>query len=157
MLNITIIAISKLKADYLSLSQDVYLKRLFPYVALKIEEIKAESFSDNNQEKSKKIEAEKIESKLSKILAKEEGVKVFLLREGGRLMNSPDFSKYLNSLNGKIVFVLAGALGFSKDLEKKYSAISLSPLTFTHEMARIILLEQVFRAVCIDKGKNYHY
>jgi 23S rRNA (pseudouridine1915-N3)-methyltransferase len=48
-------------------------------------------------------------------------------------------------------------LGFSLNLKKKYPQISLSTLTFTHEMARVILLEQIYRAASIEKGKDYHY
>ncbi|HZJ41812.1 MAG TPA: 23S rRNA (pseudouridine(1915)-N(3))-methyltransferase RlmH [Patescibacteria group bacterium] len=153
MLDITLIVIGKIKSKYLNIGYAEYQKRLKPFAKLHILEIKAESFSSSNKEKAKKIESEKILKALDGL-----SCKIFLLTEHGSQFDSLSFSNKLDELDGKkIVFVIAGALGFSEEVVKKYPSLSLSPLTFTHEMARVILLEQIYRAICIRKGKEYHY
>lgn len=153
MLDVTIVAVSKIKTDYFRQAELEYIKRLKPYLNLKIKEIKAESFSSHNKEKVKKIE----EEKLIKTLSQQDG-NIFLLSERGDLFTSEQFSQEINKYDGqKLVLVIAGSLGFGPNIVKKYPKISLSKLTFTHEMARIILLEQIYRAITIEKGKNYHY
>lgn len=153
MLDVLIITIGKLKASYWRDAEVEYLKRLKPYVNLEIKELAFSAFAKHNKEKAKAEEAVKIEKALNLI----EG-QVFLLSEEGKSFDSISFSKKIYKLSHqKIVFVIAGSLGFSLELKQKYEKISLSPLTFTHEMARIILLEQIYRAVSIEKGKDYHY
>jgi len=153
MLDINLVVVGKIKNENLRIACDDYQKRLKPFVKLQIKEIKAESFSISSKDKAKKIEGEK----LLKLLGSLDGT-IFLLSEHGNQFNSLSFSNKLEDLDGKkIVFVIAGSLGFSDKLIGKYPSISLSPLTFTHEMARLILLEQVYRAICIEKGKEYHY
>lgn len=151
MLNITIIAIGKVKDKFLSGLAAEYIKRISPYARLSITELKAESFTSTNKEKAKILEVERIEA----ILSKKNGAKIYLLSEDGELSSSPDFAKQLNQ--GEVILVIAGSLGFAKDFSNKYPKISLSPLTFTHEMARVILLEQIYRAATILNNKEYHY
>lgn len=152
MLKINIIAVGKIKdKSFLGLSE-AYLKRLKPFASIKIEELKAESFSKNNKEKIKKIESEKIEN----ILEKHSKENIFLLDEGGKEFASIQFSKFLDK-HKEIIFVVAGSLGFSAELKNKYQKISLSQLTFPHEMARVVLLEQIYRASTILNNKEYHY
>lgn len=84
---------------------------------------------------------------------------IILLDEGGLEVNSIQFSKNLFTLleqSKDISFVIGGAFGFEKKLADKYTKWSLSSLTFTHEMGRIILLEQIYRAICIHKNIKYH-
>lgn len=151
MLNITIITIGKIKDKFLSGLAAEYIKRISPYARLSITELKAESFTSTNKEKAKTLEAERIET----VLTKKTGTKVYLLSEDGKLSSSYDFAKQLNQ--EEIILVIAGSLGFTKDLSNKYPKISLSSLTFTHEMARVILLEQIYRATTILNNKEYHY
>lgn len=151
MLNITIITIGKIKDKFLSGLATEYIKRISPYARLSITELKAESFTSTNKEKAKTLEAERIET----VLTKKTGTKVYLLSEDGKLSSSYDFAKQLNQ--EEIILVIAGSLGFTKDLSNKYPKISLSSLTFTHEMARVILLEQIYRATTILNNKEYHY
>ncbi len=151
MLNITLITIGKIKDQALNKIAGEYLKRISPYARLNITELKAESFASTNKEKAKTLEAERIET----VLTKKTGAKVCLLSEDGELFTSHDFARKLNQ--GEIILVIAGSLGFAKNLLNKYPKISLSPLTFTHEMARVILLEQIYRATTILNNKEYHY
>jgi len=152
MLNITIIAIGRVKEAYWREAILEYQKRLQPYARLKIEELKAESFSDSTKEKAKKDEADNIELYLNK----KKNAEIYLLSEHGELFDSPSFAKKIDS-NQEIVLVIAGAQGFTKDLAVKYPKISLSPLTFPHELARVVLLEQLYRAATIINKKDYHY
>lgn len=79
------------------------------------------------------------------------------MSENGEELDSIQFSKKLFSFNEEIIFVIAGALGFDFDILGDYQKLSLSKMTFLHEMAKVILVEQIYRAVNIEKGKRYHY
>ena len=152
MLNVTIIAIGRVKEAYWREAILEYQKRLQPYARLKIEELKAEPFSDSTKEKAKKAESDNIEL----YLGKKKNAEIYLLSEHGELFDSPSFAKKMES-NQEIVLIIAGTQGFSKDLSAKYPKISLSPLTFPHELARVVLLEQLYRAATIISNKDYHY
>lgn len=151
MLNITLITIGKIKEAYLNEAALEYLKRIKPYGRLTLHELKAEPFASTTKDKAKKLEGERIAA----ILDRKSEADIYLLSEHGTLFNSPDFAAKIN--DKEIVLVIAGSLGFTKDLETKYPKISLSPLTFPHELARVVLLEQIYRAATIINNKEYHY
>jgi 23S rRNA (pseudouridine1915-N3)-methyltransferase len=153
MLEILIIAVGKIKNGFFSGAIREYLTRLKPYASVKILELSSEPFNDSNRDKAKKAEGERALSALEKYA----GAEIFLLHERGREIDSLKFAEKLSSANGKIVFVIAGALGFSEEVLAKYNQLSLSKMTFPHEMARLILLEQIYRAITIIRGKTYHY
>lgn len=153
MLDITILAFGRLKEDYYHKVAAEYIKRLKPYARLKIEELKAESFNDSNHDVIKKIEGRRLLERLSR----EEKSEIFLLAEGGREFSSEEFATWLSDKPGSLILVLGGTLGFSKEVYETYQQISLSRLTFPHELARVVLLEQIYRAAAIIRGKNYHY
>ncbi len=85
---------------------------------------------------------------------------VFVLSEDGKEFNSAEFSgklKHLANDQKTIIFIIGGPFGISVDVKKKADFIlSLSKMTFTHEMARLFLFEQLYRAISIIKNKNYH-
>jgi len=152
MLDIILVTVGKIKeADYADLASQ-YLKRLRPYVRLRLVELPATPFSSSSQEKAKVAEGKRI----TDFLAGQAGRKVYLLAERGRHFSSPELAVWLET-NSPLTLVIGGALGFSPELYEKYPQLSLSPLTFPHEMARVILLEQIYRAATILKGKGYHY
>ena len=152
MIDITLVVIGKIKdKSYLSLITE-YLKRIKPFARIKIVELEATPFSEKLREKAKEFEGEKIENYLSK---QKEAV-VFLLAERGKLLSSVELATWFEK-KSPLVLILGGALGFSDDLYKKYPSLSLSPLTFPHELARVILLEQIYRAATILQNKSYHY
>ena len=66
------------------------------------------------------------------------------------------FQQQLEKGGARITFAIGGAEGFSEEVKKSYPLISLSPLTFTHQMTRLILIEQIYRATEILKGSKYH-
>ena len=143
MLNIShykIIAIGKIKKKWIQTGIEMYLSRL---PGLKILEIK-----DNTQTKEESI--------IKEIIRKNETL--VTLNENGHSFTSMQLSKkLLNSHNQNITFVIGGATGLSPSLNNSASwQLSLSPLTFPHEIARLLLIEQLYRAQMITKGSPYH-
>jgi len=152
MLDITLVTIGKIKDKSYSALITEYSKRLKPYARLKVIELEAVSFAPNTRDKAKDFEGERIEN----FLIKQKDSVVYLLAERGETFNSPDFAYWLER-KSPLTLVVGGALGFSDYLYNKYPAISLSLLTFPHELARVVLFEQLYRATTILQKKNYHY
>jgi 23S rRNA (pseudouridine1915-N3)-methyltransferase len=103
--------------------------------------------------------SEKETIKLNEILEKIKKKYVFVLSEEGSQLSSIGFSNKLKevSLEKEIVFVIGGPFGLSHDLKKQADfLLSLSKMTFTHEMAKLYLVEQIYRADSIIQGKKYH-
>ena len=143
MLNIAhykIIAIGKIKRMWIHEGIKMYLKRL---PDLEVKEIK-----DNSQSKE--------ESTIKKIISKNEIL--VTLNENGQSFTSKQLAqKLLNSNNQNINFVIGGASGLPPSLNNFASwQLSLSPLTFPHEIARLLLIEQIYRAMTITQGGPYH-
>lgn len=91
------------------------------------------------------------------MLAKSKSMPLYAFSEEGIMMTSMQFADLLKSLDGDVAFVLGGPNGLSTDVKKAAKKIvSLSKMTFTHEMARLILLEQIYRGITIIKGMPYH-
>lgn len=152
MMDITLVTIGKLKDKSYSALAAEYLKRLKPYARLKIIELDGLSFTEKNREHAKDFEGEKIENYLTKL----NDPVVYLLAERGKVYDSKELAYFLEK-KSPIVLVLGGALGFSDSIYEKYPSLSLSLLTFPHELARVIFLEQIYRSATILQGKNYHY
>ncbi len=155
MLKVKIITLGKFKEKaFLELEKE-YLKRLSPFAKIKIVELPEEPYrSHDDAEKVKHQEAERIVKQLP------EDALVILLEEKGSLRGSRDFANFLERIGGfgrELVFVIGSGLGLHSSL-KEYSnySISLSPLTFTHNFARVLLEEQVYRACTIINKKEYH-
>ena len=155
MFKIKIIALGKFKEKaYLDLEKE-YLKRLTPYAKVKIVELPEVSYRKNEDiEKIKAREAESITKQLTN------NGTVILLEEKGDLKTSHEYARFLEKIGGlgkEIVFVLGSGLGLHGSLRAKSQySFSLSPLTFPHNMARVILEEQIYRACTILSGKEYH-
>lgn len=153
MLNITILAIGKIKERHFQDACQEYLKRLKPYAKISIEELKAEPFGAGDKERAKKTEA----GRILKALEKHEGSEIIILDERGENPTSHGLAGRLDEAR-HFVFVIGGTLGYDKSiLEKSWKKISLSKMTFPHELVRVMLLEQIYRAATIVKGKEYHY
>jgi len=152
--NITLIAVGALKNKALqSLAAD-YQKRIKPYARLQKLETPASPFRKDDRNKAKKREKEALE----KVLHRYPKESIFILAETGRLFYSVAFSNFLSEYDGRdLVFLIGGALGWEEELALKYPALSLSPLTFPHELARVVLLEQIYRGLLLKAGKEYHY
>lgn len=151
---ITIIAVGALKNRDLKNLAFEYQKRMKPYLSLKLIETKAIGFASKGKKQAKRQEKEALE----KVLHSYPKENIFLLAETGLSFTSFFFASLLKKKDSQdLVFVIAGALGWEEDWAKNYQCLSLSPLTFTHEFARIILLEQIYRGLSINLGKEYHY
>jgi len=145
-MKIRLIWVGRTKERALAERIEHYRKLLSGYVKLAVLEIKEE----RGREPSEVRRAEG-----RRILAATEHY--LLLDERGREMNSPDFARYLGRMASCDV-VLGGAFGVSDDVRTgARDCIALSRMTFTHEMARMITLEQIYRAMTILKGKEYHH
>lgn len=156
MLKIKIICLGKLKESYWREAEKEYLKRLGPFAKIEIIEIPEISFQTNDDpEKIKKQEGEKILRQLK------DNEFAITLDERGEQKSSEELALFLEeeSQQGQtIAFIIGGPLGLSGEvLSRANLQFSLSKLTFTHQMVRVILLEQIYRAGNILMGKVYHY
>lgn len=161
MLTIKIICVGSLKEKYLKDMESEYLKRLSKYCKLEIVELKDEklptSLNDGNSYLIKEKEGHAILSKINP-----SNSYTFVMDEHGKEFDSIEFSKKISDVTIKgisvINFVIGGSLGLSEEVKKGGNElISFSRLTFPHQMIRIFLLEQLFRAFKIQNGERYHH
>jgi len=157
--NITIVTVGKLKEKYLKMGIEEFSKRLGAYAKIDLIEVadeKApESLSDADMEIVKKKEAERI---LAKVGA---DAYVIALAIEGKMKTSEELAAGIESLmtygRSKIVFVIGGSLGLHDSvLKRSDELLSFSKMTFPHQMMKLILLEQVYRAFRIMKNEPYH-
>jgi 23S rRNA (pseudouridine1915-N3)-methyltransferase len=157
--NITVISVGKLKEKYLKQGIDEYVKRLSGYAKVEIIEVpdeKApENLSDQEIEQVKQKEGERILAKIS------DDTYVIALAIEGKMKSSEELAESLDKLatygKSKIAFVIGGSLGLSKQVMRRAEeALSFSKMTFPHQLMRLILLEQVYRAFRINRGEPYH-
>lgn len=155
MFNIVILAVGKVKEKHWQTAVKEYLTRLKPYARVIIEEVEPEPFKrESDKEKSKQKEGERLLGALSKYSDSE----LIILDERGREFTSPEFSEFFSREPRRVVFIIGGALGFSENFSKRtFTKIALSKMTLPHEFARVVLLEQIYRAATIVSGKSYHY
>ncbi|MGP1570442.1 MAG: 23S rRNA (pseudouridine(1915)-N(3))-methyltransferase RlmH [Eubacteriales bacterium] len=158
-MNIRIICIGKLKESYLRQACEEYVKRLTKHCKLDIIELKEARLVENaNFADEEKVKYEEGKAILSKISEKEYVIALEVL---GEQITSVELSQKISKLGilGKadITFVIGGSLGLSADVSKRANlSLSFSKLTFTHQMIRILLLEQIYRAFKIARNENYH-
>jgi 23S rRNA (pseudouridine1915-N3)-methyltransferase len=155
MLKIKIIALGKLKELAYREMEREFLKRLSPFAKVKLLELPEVPYGKNfDLERVKEREALAIINNLPV-----DGM-VILLEEKGVLRNSQDFAKFVDRLGGmgrELVFVIGSGIGLHKALhEHANHVVSLSLLTFPHNLARILLEEQLYRSCTILAGKEYH-
>ncbi len=156
MFKIIVLAVGKIKESFYQQAFAEYIKRLQPYVKLSVVEVKAEPFSEqSDKNKVKQIEGLRLVKEMSKI---KQG-SFFILDERGKEYTSPQLAVKLNNLSQPLVFVIGGSLGLSKEvlLQSQIQVLSLSKMTLPHELARVVLIEQIYRSVTILKNKTYHY
>ena len=156
-MKIKLIVVGKTQAKYLIQGEEEYIKRLLHYT--KFEEIVIPDVK--NGSRLSKTELKKIEGTL--VLSKLENAdELILLDDKGKHYSSLDFSNFIsNKIMNRtkaLVFVVGGAYGFSDALyERANSKFSLSKMTFSHQMVRLIFKEQLYRAFTILKGEKYHH
>ena len=158
MLRIKIVAVGKLKERALTETADDYAKRLSRYCSIEIIEVADESISAHE---SNAVIVRRLGDEARRVLDRvKAGAYVVALDMSGDAPDSVGFSKQLASLSGlypEIVFIIGGSHGLHADvLARADYVLSLSKLTFPHRLARLILLEQLYRAFKIINGETYH-
>ncbi len=158
MMECTILAVGDIKHEYLKEGAALFEKWLAPYVKLSVVEV-AEAKEPKNAS-AKDIET--LKEKEGKVLLEKlpEG-KVVALDAKGKAMKSEEFASYLEDIKnydaGKVCFVIGGSHGLSRDVRKRANMVlSLSKMTFPHQLTRVILLEQLYRAMKILHNEPYH-
>lgn len=158
-MKITIAAVGKIKEKYLSAGIVEFVKRLAPFCKLNIVEVDEERMPDNpsDAEKSKTLQREG-ERLLKQV---RDGSYIIVLDVAGKLMSSEELAAKLDNLalTGKsdVTFIIGGAFGLSPAITKAaHERLSFSKMTFTHQMIRLLLVEQVYRAFKISRGEPYH-
>ncbi|NRG43880.1 23S rRNA (pseudouridine(1915)-N(3))-methyltransferase RlmH [Bacillus sp. CRN 9] len=158
-MNISIITVGKLKEKYLKQGIDEYLKRLSAYAKMDIIEVpdeKApEELSDTEMNMVKQKEGERILAKIHP------DTHVIALAIEGKMKSSEELADTIDKLatygKSKIAFIIGGSLGLSDDvLKRSNDKLSFSKMTFPHQLMKLILLEQVYRAFRINRGEPYH-
>lgn len=157
MIHINIVCVGKIKESYLKEAILEYSKRLSKYCKLSFVEIDDEQIPNNlNTKISENIKV--IEG--NKILSHIKNSYVIALDLKGKQYSSEDFSAKLENislLNSNITFIIGGSLGLSKEvLQKSNELICFSKMTFPHQLIRVFLLEQLFRAFKIQNNETYH-
>lgn len=159
MLSINIICVGKIKENYLKDAISEYSKRLSKYCNLNIIELPDEKLpsqlSQKNIDEVKNIEGNKILAHIKK------DSYTICLDLKGKQFSSEEFSAKIDSIalnfNSSINFIIGGSLGLSKDvLEKANEKICFSKMTFPHQLIRVFLLEQIYRAFKINNNETYH-
>ncbi len=158
-MKIRIIAIGKIKEDYLKNGINEYLKRLQAYAQTEIAEVMDEPVKDNPSLSEIEIVKNKEGQKVLKLL--KPGDYVINLDLNKKELTSPEFAKYLEDKfvvgNSSLTFIIGGSYGLSDELKKRANdSLSFSKMTFLHQMTRLILLEQIYRAFKINRNETYH-
>lgn len=158
-MNITIITVGKVKDKYLTMGIDQFTKRLRPYAKMKLIEVAderaPETLSDAEMENVKEKEAERILSKVSP------DMHVIALAIEGKMKTSEqlaaDMESYMIYGKSKVCFIIGGSLGLHQSVYTRANELlSFSKMTFPHQMMKLILVEQVYRAFKIMKNEPYH-
>lgn len=155
-MNINIISVGKVREKYLKSGIDEFLKRIQPYSSLKITEINAELLKDESLiQKAIEIEGDKILSKIP------DTSYVIVMEVLGKQLSSEDFAKEITKINSKginqLVFVIGGAYGLSEKVKRRADLLlSFSKMTLPHQIMRLFLLEQIYRAFRIIQNEPYH-
>ncbi len=155
-MNFTLLTVGKTDVPWVKDGLDLYMSRLKHYAPFTLQEIP-------ELKKASALTREQIKEKEGALIlsALRQGTRLILLDERGKEMRSLEFSAYIEKLlsGGRdVTFAVGGAYGFSEEVyERADSMISLSKMTFSHQMVRTVFAEQLYRAFTIIKGEPYHH
>lgn len=155
-MDIKLLTVGKTDVKWVKEGLDLYVSRLAHYVPFSLIEIpQLKNVSSFSKDQIKEKEGELILKQLKN------SDLVWLLDERGKQYSSVEFSDFLQKLSGRwrdLVFVIGGAYGFSKDVYSRADGlVSLSKMTFSHQMVRTVFAEQLYRAFTIIRGEPYHH
>ena len=158
-MNITIISVGKLKEKFMRQAIEEYMKRLSPYAKVQVIEVPderaPENLSPSEEEAVKRKEGERILKHIT------EQMYVITLEIEGKMLTSKQLSEKLQDLSlygkSRVALVIGGSLGISDAVQKRSDfALSFSKMTFPHQLMRVVLVEQIYRAFKIMRGEPYH-
>ncbi|HYR01734.1 MAG TPA: 23S rRNA (pseudouridine(1915)-N(3))-methyltransferase RlmH [Syntrophobacteria bacterium] len=155
-MKIHLIFVGKIREAYLREGIEDYLARLRHYVPVKVTVVRAEPvLREAMGEEAIGRESDRVEAEV------DSGCHLVVLDRLGKQMGSDEFARWWAEMERKgcreLVFAVGGALGFSDRLRRRADTLlSLGRMTFTHEMSRLVLLEQLYRARTILRGEKYH-
>lgn len=156
-MKICLMVIGKTDEDYLKKGIEIFMKRIPHYISFEMKIIPDLKNSKNlSEEQQKEKEGELIRLQLTS------SDELFLLDEQGTESSSVEFARFLEKkmISGikRLVFVIGGPYGFSGNVYSRANGkLSLSMMTFSHQMVRLIFVEQLYRAMTILKGEPYHH
>ena len=155
-MRITLIESGKTRDSFIKEGVEVYMKRLVHYVPFNIDTIP--DLRSSRGMSKKEVQEEEGKLLLKRVKA---GDHMILLDERGTAYDSIAFAEHLNALEGRVkhlLFVIGGPYGFSEAVYTRANArISLSKMTFSHQLVRVLFMEQLYRAYTILKGEPYHH
>ena len=159
-MNINIVAAGKIKERYLAERIAEFMKRLRPYAQVHILEISEEKMKENPSP----AEKEKILSQEGERLLRQvpDGSYLIVLDVYGKESSSEELAARIDALGlqgqSNITFLIGGAFGLSREVRAAAKErLSFSRMTFTHQMVRLLLVEQIYRAFKINRGEKYHW
>ena len=158
-MRITILAVGKIKEKYLRDGIAEFVKRLGPFCRLEIKELDEERMPDDPSAAQKEQALAREGERLLKQIP--QGSRVFVLDVIGKQQSSEELAETFSSLavdgDSSLTFIIGGAFGLSEDVRKAaHVRLSFSKMTFTHQMIRLLLVEQIYRAFKIWRGERYH-
>lgn len=156
--HITLITVGKLKESYLRDGCSEYIKRLGAYTKLQIIEIAEERCSDKPTKSEIQVVLEKEGRRILEKIPKNSHTIALCIE--GQSFSSEDFSKKIEMIslsNSHIVFIIGGSFGLANEVKTKAQThLSFGKLTLPHQLARVVLLEQIYRAFSISNNSKYH-
>jgi 23S rRNA (pseudouridine1915-N3)-methyltransferase len=152
-LKIKVLWVGKSRDSWVKDAVYEYADRIRRYCPLELIDIRDEKGAE--AEEMRRRECERLEKHIPT------GATLILLDERGEQMDSPGLAAFVgkqrDSGTGELVFAIGGAYGFSEEFRRRGKLLSLSRMTFTHQMVRPFLLEQIYRAFTILNGEPYHH
>ena len=159
-MKIRIVAVGKLKEKYLREGVAEYEKRLAPFASVELLETREEYMAENPSEAQRQQTLAKEGERPLRLVP--ERSFLIVLDVKGKLLSSEALAKELAALalqgQSDLTFLIGGAFGLSEAVRERADLrISFSPMTFTHQMVRLLLYEQIYRAFKINRGEKYHW
>ena len=155
-----VVCIGKLKDAYLRDGVAEFVKRMRPYGGITITELNESKIGDKLSDADRKQVVDEEGERLLKVVPK--NAYTVLLDVYGKTMSSEDLAKTVAKLEvdgvSDMAFIIGGAFGVSEALRQSVNyKLSFSPMTFTHQMVRLLLVEQIYRASKINRNEPYHW
>jgi 23S rRNA (pseudouridine1915-N3)-methyltransferase len=156
---IDILAVGKIKEKFITMGIEEYMKRLSSYTRVSIREVRDEKIPDNASPAEEKALLERETVRLEALIKTNTHLTAMDIQ--GRMFSSPELASYLETLctsgQSHFTFLIGGSLGLSSRLVQRADLqLSFSPMTFPHQLFRLLLLEQLYRSFKIIRGEPYH-